>query len=111
MSAKTIAALFVLSLAASPAWAQSGARDPAAAEALYKTGRDLVAKGDWDGGCPKFDASMALDPVASTLLNIAKCNEHYGRLAQAWADYKRAIVLNQETQGAERRKTLADIAT
>jgi hypothetical protein len=53
---------------------------------------------------------MSLDPAASTLLNIAKCHEHYGRLARAWADYKRAVVLNQDTPGAERRKTLADLA-
>jgi hypothetical protein len=111
MTARTIAAIGVLALAASPALAQTPSRDPAAAEALYKAGRDLVAKGDWDTGCPKFDASMTLDPVASTLLNIAKCHEHYGRLARAWADYKRALVLNQDTPGAERRKTLGDIAT
>ena len=98
-------------LAPSLAGAQGQARDPAAAEALYKAGRDLVAKGDWDAACPKFEASMSLDPVASTLINIAKCNEHFGHLARAWADYKRALVLNQDTPGAERRKTLGDIAT
>jgi hypothetical protein len=97
------------------AWPSVGraqaARDPAGAEALYKTGRDLVAKGDWDAACPKFEASMTLDPVASTLINIAKCHEHFGRLARAWADYKRALVLNQDTPGAERRKALGEIAT
>src|SRR5688572_22367029 len=103
IAARTIASLGALAIASSPAPAQSQTRDPAAAEALYKAGRDLVAKGDWDVGCPKFDASMSLDPVASTLLNIAKCHEHYGRLARAWADYKRALVLNQDTPGAERR--------
>lgn len=90
---------------------QGQTRDPAAAEALYKAGRDLVAKGDWDAACPKFEASMSLDPVASTLINIAKCHEHFGRLARAWADYKRALVLNQDTPGAERRKALGEIAT
>lgn len=96
--------------APSAAWAQGKTRDPAAAEALYKAGRELVAKGDWDAACPKFEASMSLDPVASTLINIAKCHEHFGRLARAWADYKQALVLNQDTPGAERRKALGDIA-
>ncbi|HZF56301.1 MAG TPA: hypothetical protein VE093_47120 [Polyangiaceae bacterium] len=95
----------------SPSVAPAQARDPAAAEALYKAGRELVAKGDWDAACPKFEASMSLDPAASTLINIAKCHEHFNRLSRAWADYKRALVLNQDTPGAERRKTLGEIAT
>lgn len=99
-------AALVLTLAPSPALA----RDPAAAEALFRTGRDLLAQGNFAEACPKFEASFALDPVASTLLNIAKCREHEGKLATAWADNKRALVLNQETPGAERQKTLADLA-
>ncbi len=102
-----------LSLAAVPDvradQAQKPARDPAAAEALYKTARDLLAKGDWDGACPKFDASMQLDPAASTLINVAKCRDHEGKLAASWAELKRAIVLNQETQGEERKKTLGEL--
>ncbi len=85
-------------------------RDPAAAEALYASGRDLVAAGDWAAGCPKFEASLALDPAASTMLNLARCHEHDGKLALAWADLKRAQVLNRETQGEERRRTLDDVA-
>lgn len=87
------------------------ARDPAAAEALYQAGRALIAKGDWDAGCPKFEASMELDPAASTSINIARCHEHNGRIASAWAEYKRALVVNAETPGAARQKTLADLAS
>jgi tetratricopeptide (TPR) repeat protein len=103
-------AVMLLGIGAIPAAAQEKARDPAAAEQLYRAGRDLIAKGDWAAGCPKFAASMELDPVASTVLNIAKCYEHEGRLSRAWAEYKRALVVNQETPGTERRKALADIA-
>jgi hypothetical protein len=83
--------------------------DPAAA-ALFQSGRDLIDKGQWDEGCAKFEASMTLYPAASTLLNIARCYEHKGKLALAWSAYQRAIVLNRETQGEERRKALDDVA-
>lgn len=82
--------------------------DPMAAE-LFHSGRALIEKGDWDAGCPKFEASVALYLSASTLLNIAKCHEHYGRIATAWATYNRALVVNRETPGAERRKALEEI--
>jgi hypothetical protein len=107
---RAVAWAVALALAAvpRPAAAQP-ARDPAAADALYKAGRALLAKGDWDGACAKFEASMSLDPAASTLINIGKCHEHYGRLASAWSEYQRGVVLNQDTLGAERKKTLADL--
>lgn len=53
---------------------------------------------------------MALYPAASTLLNIAKCYEHEGKLTLAWSAYQRAIVLNRETQGEERKKALDEVA-
>jgi len=83
--------------------------DPAAA-ALFQAGRDLVDSGDWKEGCAKFEASMILYPAASTLLNIARCYEHDGKLALAWSAYQRALVINRETQGAERKKALEDVA-
>jgi tetratricopeptide (TPR) repeat protein len=94
---------------AAPVAAQTQ-RDPAAAEALYRSARELLKNDDWAGACPKFRASYKLDPVASTLLNIARCHEQEGKLSRAWADYKAALVLNQETPGAERQKVLEDIA-
>jgi hypothetical protein len=85
-------------------------RDPAAAEALYRSARDLLKAGDWAAACPKFRASHKLDPVASTLLNIARCHEQEGKLSRAWADYRSALVLNQETPGEERKQMLDEIA-
>jgi tetratricopeptide (TPR) repeat protein len=89
---------------------QPQARDTVAAEALFKAGRALVEKGDYAAGCPKFEASLALNPSASTMLNIALCHEHEGKLASAWEDYHRALVLNRETVGEKRRKGLEEIA-
>ena len=53
---------------------------------------------------------MILYPAASTLLNIARCYEHEGKLALAWSAYQRALVLNRETQGEERKRALEDVA-
>ena len=83
--------------------------DPAA-EALFLSGRELVEKGDWAAGCPKFEASLQLYLSASTLLNIARCHEHNGKIASAWATYRRALVVNKETPGAERKKALEEVA-
>ena len=48
--------------------------------------------GDWPKACAKFDASMQLDPSPSTLLNVAECLEHDGKLARARLDAKRLPV-------------------
>jgi hypothetical protein len=86
------------------------ARDPAAAEVLYKRGRELLAADNWPEACAKFEASLALNPAASTMLNIAKCHEHDKRLSEALIDYKRALQLNQDTLGDERKKALSEVA-
>lgn len=100
---------FLASLPAGAEPTSSSVPDPAA-EALFRSGRELVEKGDWAAGCPKFEASLQLYLSASTLLNIARCHEHNGKLASAWATYRRALVVNKETPGAERKKALEDVA-
>jgi hypothetical protein len=79
------------------------ARDPAAAESLFQRGVDLMKKGSWDDACKAFDASMKLDPSVGTQINLARCADHYGKIAQAWAAYKKARALNAETP-LEKRK-------
>jgi len=85
------------------------APDPVAA-ALFQSGRELIDKGDWGGGCAKLAQSLARYPNASTQLNLARCREHEGKLASAWAMYQRASVLNRETPGERRREELEKIA-
>lgn len=87
-------------------YAQDKLRDPAAAEALYVSGRKLVGEGNWAEGCEKFRASLELNPAVSTLVNIAKCSEHEGKLTQALVEYRRASQLNQDTLGEERKRKL-----
>jgi len=93
-------------LGVSSAYCQDKLRDPAAAEALYLSGRKLVADNNWKEGCEKFRASMELNPAVSTLINIAMCSEHDGKLTQALIDYRRASQLNQDTLGEERKRKL-----
>ncbi|WP_438005744.1 PEGA domain-containing protein [Sorangium sp. So ce321] len=104
------AAAVALGGSAARAQQQQPPRDPVAAEALFKAARALVDKGDYAAGCPKFEASLELNPSASTMINIARCHEREGKVATAWHDYNRAIVLNRETAGEQRRRGLEEIA-
>jgi hypothetical protein len=97
---------------ASPARARTPG-DPAAAEQLFERGKVLLKEGDWTAACAKFQASMELDPAVGTLLKLAKCHEHEGKLARAWADYEAALSLNGQRSGQTeaRRAELAEFAT
>ena len=108
--ALAVSALVIVVACPGRAFGQGEPRDPAAAEALYLSGRKLVTDGNWAEGCAKFQASMELNPASSTLINIAKCHEHEGKLAQAVVDYRRALQLNQDTLGEERKKQLEQVA-
>lgn len=68
---------------APPAWA----RDPAAAEALYRSAREASKKGDWERACAQFAESQRLDPAPGTLINLADCEEKRGLIASAWSHY------------------------
>lgn len=107
-----IAAVFVGAVVVVPvsSMAQDKLRDPAAAEALYLSARKLVGEGKWAEGCEKFRASFELNAAASTLINIAQCSEHEGKLTQALMEYRRALQVNQDTLGAERKRKLAQVA-
>lgn len=104
------AASAAVSLVAAVAHADPSKGDPAMAEALFKAARELVDAGDDAHGCPKFEASLAFNPSASTMLNIARCREREGKLAAAWEGYHRALVLNRETKGAERQRAMDALA-
>jgi hypothetical protein len=104
-----IALVLAGALYASPAEAQPGG-DPVAAQALFKAALQMVDAGDWAGGCVKFEASLELQASASTMIHIAKCHEHAGKIASAWDAYNRALALNAETKGDTRRKGLEALA-
>jgi len=59
-------------------------RDPAAAEELFRQGRQASEKRDFLTACAKFRESNRLDPAVGTVFNIADCEEKLGRLATSW---------------------------
>lgn len=103
--ASAAALLLLAAVAGRPAVAQP--RDPAAAEELFRAGLTALDQGDWAGACAKFDASIRLDPSAGTSINVARCHEHAGRLAAAWAELERARVLAREAPEQRRREVEA----
>jgi len=68
-----------VSLASSPARAQT----PSAAEQAFRDGRAAVQAGDYATACTKFNESQRLEPAPGTLMNIADCEEHTGKLVAA----------------------------
>lgn len=76
----------------------------AAADQLYKEARALAQNGNYTAACPKFEASYKLDRALGTLLNLADCHEHVGRVASAWAEWNEAIDLAKKSKDDKREK-------
>ena len=91
-----------LSAAGGPAHAQS-----AEAEALFRDGRVLIKAGKLAPGCDKLAASERLESSVGTLLNLGDCREKLGKLASAWASFRKAEALARRTGGDEKRQAEA----
>jgi hypothetical protein len=85
----------------------------AAAEALFQQGKSLKEQQRWAEACPKFEASYKLDKTLGTLMNLADCEEHVGKIASAWAHWGEAVELagkagdKRQEFAAKRRDALA----
>lgn len=86
----------------SPAHAQS-----ARAEVLFQEGRGLIKRGKLAAGCDKLAASERLESSVGTLLNLGDCRERLGKLASAWAAFRRAEALARRTGGDDKRRAEA----
>ncbi|HEY1537386.1 MAG TPA: hypothetical protein VGF76_25370, partial [Polyangiaceae bacterium] len=91
------------SLASTPARADD-ARDPAAAEELFRQGRAASQKKDFTTACAKFRESNRLDPAVGTVFNIADCEEKLGRLATSWTLFQEVV---QRLPSDDERRTIA----
>jgi hypothetical protein len=99
------AVLAIAWLGTEPARAQTG-EQVAAAEALFREAKQLIAEGRAAEACAKFEASHKLDPAVGTLLNLADCNEQIGKTASAWAQFLEAETLSRRA-GSELRERVA----
>ena len=70
--------------------ARAADADAAAAEVLFREGKQLMASGEYERACPKLAESYRLDPATGALLATALCYEKAGKLATAWAAYTQA---------------------
>ncbi len=76
-------------LALFPALAHADGAAPAGA--LFRQAREDAARGDYEHACPRFAESLRLTPAAGTMLNLADCEEHRGRLADALEQFQHAL--------------------
>jgi hypothetical protein len=105
----TVIAAAVSTLSSGWAAAQTSS-DQAAAEALFKQGRDLMTAGQLADACPKFAESQRLDPAPGTLLNLATCYERNGQIASAWVTYKEAASAARKVDQNDRARMARDKA-
>lgn len=98
----------VLALALAPraAAAQPASDSAAAAEKLFREGRDALVAGRLDEACPKLAESHRLDPGVGTLLNLGDCYVRANKVASAWATYNEAETLARR-QGQRERASFA----
>lgn len=93
--------------------ASSARAQSAEAEVLFRDGRTLIKQGKLAQGCAKIEASERLESSIGTLLNLGDCRERLGKLASAWAAFRKAegIAKNSGTDdkraGEARRRAVA----
>ena len=84
--------------------------DPAAAETFFRLGRASSDAGDYPRACVQFAESLRLDPAPGTLLNLADCEEHMGRVASARESFLRlgtVVPASDERSGIARERAAA----
>lgn len=110
MNARVVLGLSVLSLlVATRAFAEDGPKggpgappdNRARAQQLFESALKDAESGDFAHACPKFLASQAADPKASTLLNLANCYEKNNQPASAWGAFREAESLARKTNHAD----------
>jgi hypothetical protein len=89
-----------------PAEARADTGDVVAAEALFRSGKDLLAAKDYAHACPKLAESFRLDPATGTLLALAICHERDGKLASAWGEYS-DVASRSKAEGRTDREVAA----
>ncbi len=89
-----------------PARAEAGAAQKAAAESLFDDGLKAMKSGHFSEACPKLEESERIDPAIGTLLYLGECYEKVGRTASAWATFREAAS-TAKAQGETDRSRVA----
>jgi hypothetical protein len=79
----------------------------AEAEALFRDGRALIKAGKLASGCDRLAASARLESSVGTLLNLGDCREKLGKLASAWAAFRKAEATAKRAGGDDKRQAEA----
>ena len=79
----------------------------APAEALFDEGRKLIKQGKLSAGCDKLAASDKLESSVGTLLNLGDCREKLGKLASAWAAFRKAEAIAKRAGDDRKREAEA----
>ncbi|HEY4105631.1 MAG TPA: hypothetical protein VGM44_17150 [Polyangiaceae bacterium] len=87
--------------------APAQAQDIAAAESLFREGRQLFDQGDYAAACVKLSESERLDASSGTLLNLAACHAKLDKTALAWAEFLAAARLAKAQGRPERAEEAA----
>lgn len=80
--------------------------DRAAAEALFREGRELIKANRVEAACRKFEESYRLEPAPGTMLNMAHCHMLEGRVATAWTEFHR-VATDARRSGHRDRERIA----
>jgi hypothetical protein len=83
----------LLLAAAGVARTQPAAGDASQAETLFYDGRKAMDAGEHATACKKFSESLVLLRRASTLVNLAQCNDKLGKLVDALKHAQEALSL------------------
>src|SRR4051794_1429422 len=85
------------------AWAQTAA-DKAAADTLFSEGKRLIAAGDVETACAKFEASLTRLPQLGAQVALASCYEKLGKTASAWGAFRAAASAASKAHDEQRQR-------
>lgn len=75
-----------------------------AAEALFNSGREAMARGDYEHACQQLRESNRIEPAIGTQFNLADCEEKRGKLATAWTLFR---AVEQKVPTGDERGSIA----